>query len=192
MGVGDGSIIGEVIGSGVGVGSIIGTVIGAVMGLFSTEVKAKVVDVDDSGQVDMTDVNLVQGAFGTYEGHPSFNSVYDLNGDGSISIGDIILVASAVGLNWPPSNLSEGQQFSFYVKGQDPEGQALTYSATELPGGACFNGKNADGASGACEARHFLWTPSSTQSGSYNLTFNVSDGDQTTSVSLPVTVLDTQ
>ena len=43
MGVGDGSIIGEVIGSGVGVGSIIGTVIGAVMGLFSTEVKAKVV-----------------------------------------------------------------------------------------------------------------------------------------------------
>jgi len=64
------------------------------------------------------------------------------------------------------------------VTGSDPDGGTLTYSASGLPSGASFN----------ASTRTFSWTPSSTQSGSYNVTFTVSDGSLSASTTITITV----
>ena len=121
------------------------------------------------------------------------NERYDLTGDGLVNTTDVVFAINAFLLNWPPSNLAEGRNLTFYLKGTDPDlGQTLTYSATGLPQGACFNGKKSRGSAGTCPARQFTWTPTSTQSGNYKVTFTVSDGTLTNSATLPITVLNTQ
>jgi hypothetical protein len=59
----------------------------------------------------------------------------------------------------------EGVNLSFVVQASDPDGQALTYSATGLPLGASFNGGS----------HVFSWTPSYLQAGSYDVTFRATD-----------------
>ena len=63
--------------------------------------------------------------------------------------------------------VDEGQLLSFTVSATDPEGDPLTYSASNLPSGATF-----DPTTGI-----FSWTPDYEQSGTYtNVHFEVTDG----------------
>ncbi|MEK7560417.1 MAG: Ig-like domain-containing protein [Patescibacteria group bacterium] len=95
---------------------------------------------------------------------------------------------AGVGANNPPvltpigpKSVSEGQLLSFAISGTDPDGNALTYSATGLPQGATFNSSTLI----------FSWTPTLTQAGTYNVTFAVSDGSLTDSEVVVVTIADT-
>jgi len=64
-----------------------------------------------------------------------------------------------------PKTLYEGVPLNFTVSASDPDGQALTYSATGLPLGASFD----------AGAHAFSWTPSYVQAGTYDVTFRATD-----------------
>ena len=72
-------------------------------------------------------------------------------------------------------NATSGSMLSFNVVASDPDGDALTYSATGLPSGATFTGNT------------FSWIPTVTQAGSYDVLFTVSDGQL--QVSRTVTII---
>ena len=59
----------------------------------------------------------------------------------------------------------EGLALTFQVHATDPDGQALTYSAAPLPGGAAL----------AAATGAFSWTPNFGQSGVYSIGFHVTD-----------------
>ncbi|HBI22841.1 MAG TPA: hypothetical protein DDX84_01195, partial [Nitrospiraceae bacterium] len=61
------------------------------------------------------------------------------------------------------------------------DGDTLTFSASGLPSGAAFN----------TSMRTFNWTPGYSQSGSYSVTFTVSDGSLTDSEVITITVNNT-
>jgi len=76
-------------------------------------------------------------------------------------------------------SVNEGQNLSFTVSGSDPDGDSLTYSASNLPQGASFN----------TATRTFSWTPAYDQAGIYNnVHFEVSDGTATDSEDITITV----
>lgn len=61
--------------------------------------------------------------------------------------------------------INEGEALTFSVIGDDPDAaDTLTFSASNLPAGASFQGQT------------FTWTPAYTQAGRYNVIFTVSDG----------------
>ncbi len=67
----------------------------------------------------------------------------------------------------PPKEGDENQLLSFTLQGSDPDKEdagKLTYSADKLPEGAKLEGAE------------FSWTPTFDQSGTYTITFTVSDG----------------
>ncbi len=72
----------------------------------------------------------------------------------------------------------EGQKLEFYVKANDPDGDALTYYSSQLPTGASFDPNT----------RLFSWTPSYGQTGSYMVTFKATDGSQIGETSVPISV----
>ena len=61
--------------------------------------------------------------------------------------------------------IAEGTLLMFTLTGSDPDGDTLTYGSSALPAGASL-----DASSGV-----FNWTPDSEQSGSYTVTFTVTD-----------------
>ncbi len=63
-------------------------------------------------------------------------------------------------------SVDEGSALSFGVEATDPDGDALTYSASDLPAGASFD----------AETQQFSWTPDYDQAGEYTVTFTASDG----------------
>jgi hypothetical protein len=68
---------------------------------------------------------------------------------------------------------------AFTISATDPDGDTLTYSASNLPQGATFQPAT----------RTFSWTPGSGQSGTYtNVHFQVSDGKLTDSEDIDITV----
>ena len=73
-------------------------------------------------------------------------------------------------------SISENETLTFSVNATDPEGSTITYSADNLPAGAAFNGNT------------FTWTPTYDQAGTYNVTFNASDGLLQDSVTIAITV----
>ncbi|MBI5406795.1 MAG: tandem-95 repeat protein, partial [Nitrospirae bacterium] len=75
-------------------------------------------------------------------------------------------------------SVNENTNLNFTISGSDPDGDAITYSASGLPAGATFN----------TSTRVFDWTPSYSQSGSYNVTFTVSDGSLSASEVVTITV----
>ena len=77
-----------------------------------------------------------------------------------------------------PQSVAENSLLSFTVSASDPDGDALTYSASNLPQGATFN----------ASTRTFSWTPTYTQSGNYQVTFAVSDGQLTASQTVGIGV----
>jgi hypothetical protein len=81
----------------------------------------------------------------------------------TITVGDV---------NRPPvlnpignQTVNEGQTLSFTVTGSDPDGNALTYAASNLPSGASFD----------AATQTFTWTPASGSAGTYQVTFTVTD-----------------
>ncbi len=59
-----------------------------------------------------------------------------------------------------------GQMLSFKVLVTDPDGDPLTYSTSSLPAGAQFN----------TATQMFTWTPAMNQTGEYQISFTVTDG----------------
>ncbi|MFH0924834.1 MAG: S8 family serine peptidase [bacterium] len=59
-----------------------------------------------------------------------------------------------------------GENLTIVVSATDPNGDALTYSATPLPKGATFDATTGE----------FFWTPENSQTGSIKITFAVEDG----------------
>ena len=84
-------------------------------------------------------------------------------------------VLSAIG----NKSVGEGATLTFTVSASDADGDALTYSASNLPSGATFTPST----------RTFSWKPASGQCGIYtNVHFEVSDGSLTDSEDITITV----
>jgi hypothetical protein len=76
-------------------------------------------------------------------------------------------------------SINEGQTLSFTLSGLDPDGDNLTYSASNLPPGASFD----------AVTRAFSWTPAYEQAGIYNnVHFEVTDGSLSDSEDITITV----
>ncbi len=76
----------------------------------------------------------------------------------------------------PDKTVCEGEHLRFNVMATDADGDALTYSASNLPTGATFTGQTFD------------WTPKDGQDGIYYVTFRVSDGSLSDSTTAKITV----
>ena len=72
----------------------------------------------------------------------------------------------------------EGENFVLTLAASDPDNDELTFSADPLPSGATFDGQQGV----------FSWMPGPGQSGEYQITFGVSDGELTDSETVSVTV----
>ncbi|MGB9927739.1 MAG: disaggregatase related repeat-containing protein, partial [Methanosarcina sp.] len=72
-----------------------------------------------------------------------------------------------------------GENLNFVLRASDPDGDDLTYSASNLPSGANLN----------TESGLFSWTPENGQEGLYNILFEVSDGKFKDSESVNINVL---
>ena len=73
-------------------------------------------------------------------------------------------------------SVAESNLLSFGIAATDPDGDAITYSALNLPGGAQFG------------AQSFTWTPDYTQAGTYQVTFIADDGKLQDSRIVSITV----
>ncbi len=111
--------------------------------------------------------------------------------DGDLIDGEniTIRVGDMGGPNSPPvfepigdKSVNENELLEFTVNATDPDGDTLTYSASNLPDGATFNNAT----------RTFSGTPTFEQAGTYpGVQFEVSDGELTDWTSITITVNDT-
>lgn len=74
--------------------------------------------------------------------------------------------------------VKEGEFLSFTIEASDPDGDPLTYLASNLPPGASFDARE----------RTFSWTPGPDQAGAYSVTFSVTDADFTVSETVLIEV----
>ena len=75
-------------------------------------------------------------------------------------------------------SIDENQELTFTISAVDPEKDTLYYSIQDRPTGAIFSGQA------------FTWTPSYEQSGTYDVTFIVSDAELTDKETITITVLE--
>ena len=124
---------------------------------------------------------------GSSSGAPSFDYTGESRPQGAgIDIGAYEYAGSGVSSNRAPvlnsignKSVTAGQTLSFTISATDPDGDNLTYSASNLPAGASFN----------ASTRTFSWTPYPSQPGYYHdIRFQVSDGSLTDSESITITV----
>ncbi|MFH1371109.1 MAG: putative Ig domain-containing protein, partial [Planctomycetota bacterium] len=102
--------------------------------------------------------------------------------DGQASDSEAVIITVG-NINNPPvladignKSVSENQLLSFTVSATDPDGNALTYSAQNLPAGAAF------------ASRTFTWTPSYNQAETHQVTFTVSNGQASDSETITITI----
>lgn len=76
-------------------------------------------------------------------------------------------------------SVNEGENLTFQVTAVDAEGDALVYSASNLPQGASFSPST----------RIFEWTPMFGQAGTYNINFSVTDGKEVVTMTVKITVI---
>ncbi len=120
------------------------------------------------------------GQVGTY------SNVHFEVSDGSLTDYENITITVVSGGNQPPvlapignKTTVAGSQLQFTISATDPDGNPLTYSASNLPSGASFN----------AGTRTFSWTPTTGQVGTYsNVHFEVSDGSLTDYEDITITV----
>ena len=139
---------------------------------------------------------LPQGAtFNNQTGAFSWTPTYDQAGshslmfsafDGSLRT-DKLMTILVSNVNRLPAfqslgdkTVAEKELLIFSVKANDPDGDALIYSAVGLPQGAVFD----------TSTHVFSWTPTDTQAGSYSVTFRASDGQSITERIVAITVAD--
>ena len=99
----------------------------------------------------------------------------------------VSIVDGEVVINQPPQlnligekSVDEGQLLTFTILATDPDGDPLSYSASNLPSGAAFD----------AETGTFSWTPRNDQAGTYsNVHFEVSDGEFTDAEDVTITVV---
>jgi uncharacterized delta-60 repeat protein len=105
------------------------------------------------------------------------NVTFTVTDDGTPTLSDSEAITITVSdINQPPvldpigaKTVDEAQLLQFTVSASDPDGNNLTLTASNLPGGATFS-DNGDGTG------LFTWTPNFTQAGAYpNVTFTVTD-----------------
>jgi hypothetical protein len=113
-------------------------------------------------------------------------TAYDASGIESTYSNIVTSFAVVVDTNYAPvlaaisdKSVTAGASLNFSLSASDSDGDSLNYSATGLPSGASFN--EATGT--------FSWTPGNTQTGSYNLTFSVSDGNLSDVKAVSINVL---
>jgi hypothetical protein len=100
----------------------------------------------------------------------------------------VSVVGGTVTIDQPPvlnaignKSINEGATLSFTISATDADGDALTYSASNLPVGATFDPAT----------RTFSWTPSLSQAGVYaGVHFKVSDGQMTDYEDITITAID--
>jgi len=130
-------------------------------------------DVTGDGYVDLQDAILaLQVAAGS---NASLQVILsgDVNANGKIGIEEAVYVLQEVAhvRNRPTldpignKTVEESSTLAFSVSATDPEGEALTFAAMNMPDGAAFDGA----------ARAFSWTPTYSQSGTYQVTFVATD-----------------
>ena len=73
-------------------------------------------------------------------------------------------------------SVNENALLTFTTSATDADGDTIIYSASDLPTGATFSGQT------------FAWTPGYTQAGPYEVTFTASDGTDTDSETITMTV----
>lgn len=128
----------------------------------------------------------------TFSWTPGFGQAGEYNVTFSVSDGFLSDSKSAkitvVNVNRPPvldpvgnKVVNEGALLQFIISGSDPDGDAVAFSAANLPSGASFNPVN----------RTFSWTPAFNQAGLYNVTFSITDGLLSDTETITITVTDT-
>ncbi|MGH8016201.1 MAG: putative Ig domain-containing protein, partial [Candidatus Zixiibacteriota bacterium] len=110
--------------------------------------------------------------------------------DGSLVDTEIVTITvNEAGNQFPvlatigPRNGTEGVNLNFGVSATDPDGSSPQLTATPLPAGATFN-DNGNGTG------TFNWTPTFTQSGSYNVKFVATDGVLRDSEFVSITIVE--
>jgi len=123
----------------------------------------------------------------TFSWTPTFTqagsySVTFTAGDGQLQTSQPITI-TVVNVDRPPVLAAIGNKtvdatkpLSLVLSATDPDGESLTYSADPLPSGAALMGQT------------FAWTPASSQTGTFPVTFAVSDGQVTDSETVSITV----
>ncbi len=121
----------------------------------------------------------------TYSQAGSYPNIHFQVSDGSLTASEDITI-TVNNINRAPvltaignKTANENSLLSFSVTASDPDGDALTYSASNLPTGAGFN----------TSTQLFTWTPTHSQIGTYpNVSFQVSDGTLNASENITITV----
>jgi len=92
----------------------------------------------------------------------------------TITVGNVnrVPVLTSIG----SKSVNENTTLTFTISATDADGDTITYSAQNLPTGATFSGQT------------FAWTPGYTQAGAHNVTFVASDGTDTDSETITITV----
>lgn len=111
----------------------------------------------------------------------------ELYNDANASQAPVGVQVLAYGANHAPvlasisnKTVDEGRLLEFTLAATDADGDTITYSATGFPPGANFDGSS----------RKFSWTPSKIQSGTYQVTFHVSDSELSSSGTINIIVND--
>src|SRR3989344_4178609 len=135
---------------------------------------------NQAGEHHAYQLNVQPGQYNRISGLYTLRSTITGLTTGRIRTYDLLLnvVNQAPVINVNDKSVYERNQLQFTVSATDANNDALTYRATNVPGGATFNPAT----------QQFLWTPNFTQAGSYQVIFSVSDGESTTLKTITITV----
>jgi PKD repeat protein len=127
------------------------------------------------------DYRLVVGSVARDFGNPAYAPATDIAGNPRDSLPDAGCYEynnqSPVLQSIGDKSVNEGTLLTFTLSASDPDGDAITYSAQNLPTGATLSGAT------------FSWTPSYAQAGTYQVTFMASDGPAQDSETITIRVV---
>jgi hypothetical protein len=124
------------------------------------------------------------------QAHSFAVTAYDNTGNESIYSNIVVSASLATDepTNSPPvlasignRSVAEGSTLTFIVTATDADDDSLSYSVSSLPSGAVF----------ASQSGLFRWTPGYTQSSNYPVIFTVSDGSESDTETISITVANT-